>query len=72
MDENRVQNYLNLIQQLLHCPSGEEPKILQANSQLLDLEFLQVCETEAAQLVEEGRENEADFLRNLASQSKVL
>ncbi|MFB2835941.1 hypothetical protein ACE1CA_15530, partial [Aerosakkonemataceae cyanobacterium BLCC-F167] len=68
MDENRVQNYLNLIQQLLNCPSGEEPEILQANSDLLDLEFLQVCEAVAAQLAEAGNENEANFLRNLASQ----
>ncbi|MGA9381744.1 MAG: tetratricopeptide repeat protein, partial [Phormidium sp.] len=68
MDENRVQNYLNLIQQLLNCPSGEEPEILQANSQLLDLEFLQVGEAVAAQLAEAGNENEANFLRNLVSQ----
>jgi len=68
MDEKRIQAYLNLIQQLLHCPSGEELEILQANSDLLDLEFLQVCEAVAAQLAESGNENEADFLRNLASQ----
>jgi len=68
MDENRIQAYLNLIQQLLNCPSGEEPEILQANSELVDLEFLQVCEAVAAQLAESGNENEADFLRNIASQ----
>jgi len=44
MDENRIQDYLNLIQELLSCPGGEEPEILQANSELLDLGFLQVCE----------------------------
>ncbi|MBW4495406.1 MAG: CHAT domain-containing protein [Oscillatoria princeps RMCB-10] len=68
MDENRIQNYLNLIQELLNCPSGEEAAILQANSDLLDLGFVQVCETEAAQLAESGNENAANFLRNLASQ----
>ena len=68
MDENRIQDYLNLIQQLLNCPSGEEPEILQANSDLLDLGFLQVCEGVAAQFAEEGNENAANFLRNLASQ----
>jgi hypothetical protein len=50
MDENRIQNYLNLIQELLNCPGGEEPEILQANSELVDLGFLQVCEGEAGQL----------------------
>ncbi|MBD2179995.1 tetratricopeptide repeat protein [Planktothrix sp. FACHB-1355] len=65
MDDDRIQAYLNLIQQLLHCPSGEEPQILQANSELLDLKFLEVCEVVAAQFAESGDENTADFLRSL-------
>jgi len=44
MDETRAQAYANLIQQLLSCPSGEQPQILQANSELIDGDFLQVCE----------------------------
>ncbi|MFB2881344.1 CHAT domain-containing protein [Floridanema aerugineum] len=68
MDENRIQNYLNLIQQLLSCPNGEERQILQDNSELVDLGFVQVCEAVSGQLVESGNQNEADFLRNLASQ----
>jgi CHAT domain-containing protein len=68
VNENRAQAYTNLIQQLLSCPNGEEPQILQDNSELLDAEFLQVCEVIADNLAEEGQENAADFLRNLASQ----
>ncbi|CBN56310.1 hypothetical protein [Kamptonema sp. PCC 6506] len=68
MDETRAQAYLNLIQQLLSCPNGEEPQILQANLELVDAEFLQVCEVIADNLAGEGQENAADFLRNLASQ----
>ncbi|HAT12330.1 MAG TPA: hypothetical protein DCS91_00860 [Microcoleaceae bacterium UBA11344] len=34
MDENRAQAYLQLIHTLLTCPNGEEPQILQANSEL--------------------------------------
>ncbi|MCC3530828.1 MAG: CHAT domain-containing protein [Microcoleus sp. PH2017_22_RUC_O_B] len=67
MDENRAQAYANLIQQLLSCTNGEEPQILQANSELLDAEFLMVCQVIAENLAEEGQENAADFLRNLAS-----
>jgi hypothetical protein len=52
MDENRAQAYLHLIQQLLDCPNGEEPQILQANSELLDGEFLQTCEQVATRLAE--------------------
>ncbi|MCL1470439.1 tetratricopeptide repeat protein, partial [Argonema antarcticum] len=68
MDETRAQAYANLIQQLLSCPNGEEPQILQANSELIDGEFLQVCQIIAENLAGEGQENAADFLRSMASQ----
>jgi CHAT domain-containing protein/TPR repeat protein/predicted enzyme related to lactoylglutathione lyase len=68
MDETRIQAYVNLIQALLSCPNGEEPQILQENSELLDLGFVQVCEAVAAGWAEEGKQNEADFLRSVASQ----
>ncbi len=59
--------YLQLIYALLSCPSGEEPQILQDNSQLLDRWFLQACEAVAETLAEQGEENKADFLRSVAS-----
>ncbi len=68
MNEERIQAYRNLIQALLSCPNGEEPQILQANSELLDAGFVQVCEAVAAGLAEEGKQNEAGFLRSVASQ----
>ncbi|MGB7708747.1 MAG: hypothetical protein WBL95_04230 [Microcoleus sp.] len=68
MDENRAQAYLQLIHTLLNCPNGEEPQILQDNSELLDRGFLETCELVAASLAEQGGENGANFLRNLASQ----
>jgi CHAT domain-containing protein len=68
MDDSRTQTYRNLIQVLLTCPSGEEPQILQDNSELLDQGFLQLCKVVAENLAEEGQENQADFLRALASQ----
>jgi hypothetical protein len=68
VDENRAQAYAVLINALLTCPSGEAMEILQANSQFLDAEFLQVCEVIADNLAAEGQENAADFLRDLASQ----
>jgi hypothetical protein len=36
MDEQRLEAYLQLIQALLDCPSGEEGEILAANPDLLD------------------------------------
>jgi hypothetical protein len=68
MQENRAQAYLQLIHTLLNCPNGEEPQILQDNSELLDRGFLETCELVASTLAEQGGENGANFLRNLASQ----
>jgi len=68
MEETRAQAYLQLIETLLNCPNGEEPQILEANLELVDAGFLQVCEVVAENLAEEGQENQANFLRNLASQ----
>jgi len=68
MEETGAQAYLQLIQALLTCPNGEEPQILQANLELLDSGFLQVCEVVAENWAEEGQENQANYLRNLASQ----
>ncbi|MEG4250124.1 hypothetical protein QUB37_15855 [Microcoleus sp. AT3-A2] len=68
MEENRAQAYLQLIHTLLNCPNGEEPQILQDNLELLDRGFLETCELVASTLAEQGGENGANFLRNLASQ----
>jgi hypothetical protein len=68
MNEQRLQAYLNLIQQLLDCPQGEEENILQANAELVDGGLVQVMEQVAAQRAENGDENMAQCLGNLARQ----
>ena len=68
MDEARLQAYVNLIEQLLTCADGEEPNILQANQELIDPEFLQVMENYATGLEEQGNNNPAAWLRNMAQQ----
>ncbi|HIK11773.1 MAG TPA: tetratricopeptide repeat protein [Oscillatoriaceae cyanobacterium M33_DOE_052] len=68
MNEQRIPAYLNLIQQLLDCPAGEENQILNQFSELVDEGFVQMCEQKAAQLHEEGEENQAEFLQDLAQQ----
>ncbi|MCC3451654.1 MAG: CHAT domain-containing protein [Microcoleus sp. PH2017_39_LGB_O_B] len=67
MEETRAEAYLQLIHTLLNCPNGDEPQILQDNSELLDRGFLETCESVAAKLAAQGGENGANFLRNLAS-----
>ncbi|WP_273247437.1 hypothetical protein [Limnospira indica] len=49
MDEQRVQAYLSLIQELLNCP-GEALQILNSHLELVDEGFVQVCELVAAKL----------------------
>ncbi|MEC4807360.1 MAG: hypothetical protein SAJ72_24270, partial [Jaaginema sp. PMC 1080.18] len=68
MNEQRIQAYLSLIQELLTCPSGEENNVLNRNLELVDEEFVQMCRQVAAQMQAEGQENEARFVQNLAQQ----
>jgi CHAT domain-containing protein len=68
MNEQRAQAYVNLIQQLLTCANGEEPNILQANQELIDPAFLQEMENYATGLEQQGNNDDADWLRNMAQQ----
>lgn len=47
MDEQRLQAYVNVIQQLLSCSAGEEGEVLQANAEWVDLGLVQVMEVVA-------------------------
>nr|MBW4576778.1 tetratricopeptide repeat protein [Aphanothece sp. CMT-3BRIN-NPC111] len=68
MNEQRTEAYLNLINQLLGCPSGEETEILNANVDLIDAGLVQMMEQVAKVLAERGDENAAEYLRNVARQ----
>ncbi|VXD21085.1 tetratricopeptide repeat protein [Planktothrix paucivesiculata] len=72
MNEQRLNAYLTLINNLLACPSGEESQILQDNQELLDQDFLQVLLAISQQLQEDGRQQDAEFLINLAEQLSTL
>ena len=67
MDENRLQSYLNLIQSLLTCPSGEEMELLQEHSELIDSDLIEVMQQVASQMAADGQPN-AGFLQQLAQQ----
>ncbi|CAC5345934.1 conserved hypothetical protein [Planktothrix rubescens CCAP 1459/22] len=68
MNEQRLNAYLTLINNLLACPSGEESQILQDNQELLDQDFLQVLLEESQYLLQFRRLQEAELLINLAQQ----
>ncbi|OBQ15992.1 CHAT domain-containing tetratricopeptide repeat protein [Anabaena sp. AL93] len=67
MDEARLQTYINLIEKFLACADGEEPNnVLQANQELIDPEFLQEMENYATWLEQQGNNDHAAWLRNMA------
>lgn len=68
MEENRVVAYLNLIDELLSCPSGEELALLKVNQELVDADLVMVMEQAAAKLTGEGKQEAADLLQRLATQ----
>jgi CHAT domain-containing protein len=68
MNEERRKAYLNLINALLNCPSGEEPKILNAQPNLVDKELMQMMGQMAAVMAAKGDQNTADCLIYLAHQ----
>jgi CHAT domain-containing protein len=73
MDEQRMQAYVGLIEQLLGCPQGEENALLQANAELVDAELIEVIGLVTEQM--EGQENSnVVWLRQLALQisSKLM
>ena len=67
MDEKRTQAYLDLINQLLSCPPGEEAEVLDANTELIDDGLLSIMTQVAEGFAQEGDENSADFLNTIVS-----
>lgn len=68
MNKQRIAAYLNLIQELLSCPNGEEAEILSRSSELVDEGLVIMCQQVAEMLRGQGQENQAGFLINLAEQ----
>ncbi|WP_017720959.1 hypothetical protein [Kamptonema formosum] len=57
MDKQRIEAYLNLIQELLSCPREEQPEIWRANSHLVERGLVAVMEVVNADMIEEGELN---------------
>lgn len=73
MTETRQQEYLHLIDQLLHCPNGEEPQILDAHPDLLDAGLVQILVQVAMMFTHENNQEGAKFLVHVARElSKQL
>lgn len=58
----RQNRYLDLIDQLLACPNGQEPAILNGEPDLLDAEFVQVLMQTASYFAHQDNAEAARFL----------
>lgn len=71
--EQRQNQYYTLIEQLLKCPNGKEPELIEANSELLDAEFIKLMMQVATSFAHNGNEDGAKFLIHIARElSKQL
>ena len=68
MDEQRLIQYVQLIQQLLSCPSGKESEIFEAHRELWDEGLGMKLQAVAEQLQEKGQEDKARVLLSLTEQ----
>jgi hypothetical protein len=76
MTSQRQQEYFDLIDQLLHCPNGDEPQLLDARMDLLDAGFVQALMQVSAFFAHHNNQEAAKFLvhvaRELAKQLQQL
>ncbi|RMH72917.1 MAG: tetratricopeptide repeat protein, partial [Cyanobacteria bacterium J007] len=68
MNERRIEQYVQLIKQLLDCPNGEELAIVEANTHLLDTGLWQVMAAYSQYLRTQQQDKAADWLDNFARQ----
>jgi len=68
MNEERIEAYLKVIQDLLGCENGQEAEILNSYPEFLDLGLVQTMEMVAVKIAEDGNEDAAAFLQEIAVQ----
>lgn len=73
ISEERQNQYFDLIDELLKCPNGQEPELLQAHQDLIDAGLIQTMLQVAAVFAHQGNEDGAKFLIHVARElSKEL
>lgn len=65
MEQNQ-NRYMHLIDQLLQCPNGQEPEILDQNADLLDTQLVQTMTQVAAYFAHHDNPDGAKFLIHIA------
>jgi hypothetical protein len=68
MTDERQTQYFNLIDELLQCPNGQEPEVLEANPELIDSGLVQSMLQVATMFAHQGNQDGAQFLFFVAKQ----
>lgn len=71
MNEERLKAYQHLIHQLITSSSGEEGKILQENSELVDIGLCLTMKMVAETLAENGQPQNAEWLLQLSGELMI-
>jgi len=71
MTDQRQDRYLDLIDQLLRCPSGQEPDVLDAQPDLLDAGLVQLMMQVATMLAHQGNSGGAQCLVHVARELAI-
>jgi len=73
MSNSRQDQYFDLIDQLLKCPSGQEPAVLDSQPELLDADLVKSLMQVATMMAHQDNQDAAKFLIFVARQlSKEL
>ncbi|MEI6442292.1 MAG: hypothetical protein WCO29_03990 [Nostocales cyanobacterium ELA583] len=68
MTDERQTQYFNLIDELLQCPNGQEPDVLEAKPELIDSGLVQSMLQVATMFAHQGNQDGAQFLFFVAKQ----
>jgi hypothetical protein len=68
MTDERQTQYFNLIDELLQCPNGQEPEVLEAKPELIDSGLVQSLLQVATMFAHQGNQDGAQFLFFVAKQ----
>jgi hypothetical protein len=65
-EQQRQTLYFGLIEELLHCPNGQEPEVLDANAELIDAGLVHAMTQVAAYFAHNYNQDGAQFLVHVA------
>ncbi|MGV2830919.1 hypothetical protein [Myxosarcina sp. GI1(2024)] len=67
-DNQRQEEYYQLIDRLLRCPNGKEPEVLNASADLIDENFIRTVMQVATIMAHENNQEGSKFLIFIARQ----